>query len=331
MREPRTGFESWLSRSATLASDSPDFRSLLALARNRCADGYSPTVPSGAPGRAAALRLRRILQNFLSNALRYTRHGHVLLGCRRRGGVLSIQVLDTGPGIPTEHLEQDIFEEFRRFQPRDETGAKGMGLGLAIVQRMARALAHPIRVSSEVGRGSMFAVEVPISGAQAPATPEVAAPRPATRLDEALVLCLDNETTILEGMQQLLEGWSCEVIVAVDTESALAAIGRARSTAAGIRGMVAAFLSWVGEHPQLATLMLAVFLPMWDLTQLAKLDLHVIRLARVWNAFYTVYQKDRQVDIATRGLLTKPQPPAKWMESPATLPVAAPVTPPRAA
>jgi PAS domain S-box-containing protein len=171
--------------------------------------------------------LRRILQNFLSNALRYTKQGRVLLGCRRRGGFLSIQVLDTGPGIPAEHLDRDIYEEFRRFQPRDETGTKGMGLGLAIVQRMARALDLQINVRSELGRGSMFSVEVPISGAQAALATEGAGPRPAASLDEALVLCVDNEASILEGMTQLLEGWSCEVVTALDTQSALAALENA--------------------------------------------------------------------------------------------------------
>ena len=167
--------------------------------------------------------LRRILQNFLSNALRYTSQGRVLLGCRRRGEFLSIQVLDTGPGIPAEHLEKDIFEEFRRFQPRDAVGAKGMGLGLAIVQRMARALGHEIRVQSELGRGSVFSVEVPIAATQHLAAEEIA-PRPAARLDEAMVLCIDNEPSILEGMAQLLEGWSCTVVTATDTDSAMAAL-----------------------------------------------------------------------------------------------------------
>ena len=171
--------------------------------------------------------LRRILQNFLSNALRYTRRGRVLLGCRRRGGLLVIQVLDTGPGIPAEHLERDIYEEFRRFQPRDELGAKGMGLGLAIVQRMARALGHEIRVQSELGRGSVFSVEVPISAVQAVVEPLPAAPRPAARLDQAFVLCIDNEHDILEGMTRLLEGWSCEVLTATDTPAALAALEQA--------------------------------------------------------------------------------------------------------
>ena len=182
------------------------------------------TVPSSVTVHSDRQFLRRILQNFLSNALRYTREGRVLLGCRRRGQFLSIQVWDTGPGIPAEHLERDIYEEFRRFQPRDEFGAKGMGLGLAIVQRMARALGHDIRVRSEVGRGSMFAVEVPIALSRAPAFDEHIEARPAARLDEALVLCVDNEHSILEGMSQLLEGWSCSVVTATGTAGALAAM-----------------------------------------------------------------------------------------------------------
>jgi len=171
--------------------------------------------------------LRRILQNFLSNALRYTKQGRVLMGCRRRGNFLLIQVLDTGPGISEEHLERDIYEEFRRFQPRDETGAKGMGLGLAIVQRMARALDHHIEVRSELGRGSVFSVAVPISGAEAVVLPQPVAALPAARLDDAFVLCVDNEHSILEGMSRLLEGWSCEVLTATDTETALQALERA--------------------------------------------------------------------------------------------------------
>ena len=168
--------------------------------------------------------LRRILQNFLSNALRYTREGRVLIGCRRRGDRLAIEVYDTGPGISSEHLEEDIFEEFRRFQARDELGAKGMGLGLAIVKRMARALGHEVRVRSELGRGSVFSVEVPVSTAQSPAAGTPEAPRVAARLDQAQVLCIDNEQSILEGMAQLLEGWSCDVLTATGTAEALEAL-----------------------------------------------------------------------------------------------------------
>ncbi|NGP52628.1 hybrid sensor histidine kinase/response regulator [Thioalkalivibrio sp. XN8] len=182
------------------------------------------TAPSSVIVHTDRQFLRRILQNFLSNALRYTRQGKVLLGCRWRGDMLSIQVLDTGPGIAAEHLESDIFEEFRRFQPRDELGAKGMGLGLAIVQRMARALGHQVRVRSELGRGSVFSVDVPISTAPVLPARKPAEPLPAARLDEAVVLCIDNEQSILEGMTHLLEGWSCSVLTATNTGAALAAL-----------------------------------------------------------------------------------------------------------
>jgi len=192
------------------------------IARNRGID--LRTLPCRLAVHSDRQFLRRILQNFLSNALRYTKQGRVVLGCRRRGDVLSIQVCDTGPGIPTEHLENDIYEEFRRFQPRDEMGAKGMGLGLAIVRRMARALGHEIRVRSVLGRGSVFSVEVPLAASQAPVAAPVVVTGPAARLDEALVLCVDNEANILEGMAQLLEGWSCEIVTATDTASGLAAL-----------------------------------------------------------------------------------------------------------
>lgn len=181
--------------------------------------------------------LRRILQNFLSNALRYTTRGRVLLGCRRRGDHVSIQVLDTGPGIPAKHLEHDIYEEFRRLQPRDELGTKGMGLGLAIVRRMARSLGHPVHVQSVIGRGSVFSVDVPVAPTAlefAPATlgsdsGATAAARvsPLARCERALVLCVDNEQTILEGMTRLLEGWACEVVSASGTVSALERLDRA--------------------------------------------------------------------------------------------------------
>jgi signal transduction histidine kinase/CheY-like chemotaxis protein len=181
------------------------------------------TVPCTLAVRSDRQFLRRILQNFLSNALRYTRTGKVLLGCRRRGDRLSIQVWDTGPGIADEHLDE-IFEEFRRLQPRDERGAKGMGLGLAIVQRMARALGHEVLVRSRPGHGSMFAVEVPIAATAPVALRAPARPRTAASLDRAVVLCVDNESSILEGMTQLLGGWTCHVLTAEDTDSALATL-----------------------------------------------------------------------------------------------------------
>jgi Na+/proline symporter/CheY-like chemotaxis protein/anti-sigma regulatory factor (Ser/Thr protein kinase) len=163
--------------------------------------------------------LRRIVQNLLANAVRYTARGRVLLGCRRRGGVLSIEVWDTGPGIPEDRLAE-VFVEFRQLQrPGDERG-RGLGLGLAIVERLATILGHRIRVRSEVGKGSCFAIEVPL--VRAVETPRPRAPRSRSRnLAGALVLCIENEASILAASRALLSGWSCEVVAAATPEAAL--------------------------------------------------------------------------------------------------------------
>jgi Na+/proline symporter/signal transduction histidine kinase len=166
--------------------------------------------------------LRRILQNFLANALRYTVRGRVLVGCRRRGTALRIDVWDTGPGIPEESFA-DIFQEFHRLEPKPDSG-RGLGLGLAIVDRIARMLDHPVAVRSRLGHGSCFSVTVPIAQA-APA----AAPRPLTRrrrsFGGALVICIDNDTAILEGMEALLGGWQCEVIGSAGVAETLTRLG----------------------------------------------------------------------------------------------------------
>ena len=107
--------------------------------------------------------LRRVIQNFLSNAIRYTPSGKILLGCRRLKGYIRIEVWDTGPGIPEDQLTH-IFEEFRRFQQgRDK---KGLGLGLAIVDRICGMLNHPVNVQSVQGLGSVFSITVPVAPAE---------------------------------------------------------------------------------------------------------------------------------------------------------------------
>ncbi|MFT4191249.1 MAG: PAS-domain containing protein [Comamonas sp.] len=121
--------------------------------------------------------LRRILQNYLSNAVRYTRRGGILLGVRRRGGWLRIEVHDQGPGIPESRLDE-IFEEFRRLD-EGHGDDRGAGLGLAIVDRIGRLLGHPIGVSSQLGRGSVFWVEVPLGEAPQSAAARVSRPAPA--------------------------------------------------------------------------------------------------------------------------------------------------------
>ena len=103
--------------------------------------------------------LRRILQNLLTNALRYTQRGGVLMGCRRKGGEVRIQVHDTGPGIP-EAQRQAIFQEFQRGEAKTGDGA-GFGLGLSIVRRFATVLGHDVQLSSCVGYGSTFSVTLP--------------------------------------------------------------------------------------------------------------------------------------------------------------------------
>lgn len=168
--------------------------------------------------------LRRILQNFLSNAVRYTQAGEVAMMATATAGGVAISVRDTGPGIAAED-QLLIFEEFRRLAKRgdNDTGERGMGLGLAIVQRAARMLGLHVGLDSVLGQGSTFSVTVP---AAAPAERPQLAGRaaPAAGVGRACVLVIDNEPTILAGMQAVLEGWGCQVLTAPDSREALAAV-----------------------------------------------------------------------------------------------------------
>lgn len=169
--------------------------------------------------------LRRVLQNFVSNAVKYTRSGRVLLGARRHGDTISIEVLDTGPGIP-EDKRDTIFQEFQRLEGAGSTVA-GLGLGLSIVERICRILDHPIGLVSAAGRGSAFSVSVPLTKAR-PRTQAAAGPRPQVGTLEGLnVLCIDNEPAILEGMKVLLSGWKCSVQTAASAAEALRVTGNA--------------------------------------------------------------------------------------------------------
>ncbi|MBK8288553.1 MAG: PAS-domain containing protein [Cellvibrionales bacterium] len=166
--------------------------------------------------------LRRILQNFLSNAVRYTSQGGVLLGCRRRGNVLRIEVWDTGPGIPLDK-RREIFQEFRRLKtPEYDKAEKGLGLGLAIAERISRLLNHPINLRSWWRHGSVFSVDVPL-GEMPLISPVLTQPTVDNlgNLAGLYVLCIDNEASVLAGMKALLEGWGCVVSTARDENSAL--------------------------------------------------------------------------------------------------------------
>ncbi len=163
--------------------------------------------------------LRRALQNFLANALRYTREGGVLLGLRHRGQQIELQVWDTGPGIPGHHLNQ-IFEEFRRFDQPGIGDERGLGLGLSICQRIARTLDHPLLVQSRVGHGSMFSIRVPVGMAtQQPISRDIVAVPDA--LDGLRVLCVDNDPDILDGMRALLIRWKATALIASTVDEAL--------------------------------------------------------------------------------------------------------------
>jgi signal transduction histidine kinase len=163
--------------------------------------------------------LRRVLQNFLANALRYTDRGSVLLGVRRHGDVLCIAVHDTGPGIGADQREA-IFEEFRR---GDDAPGQGLGLGLAIAQRIAGLLGSDIHLRSVPAQGSMFAVDVPRASA---AHPQRVVPR---GLAGMRVLVVDNEPQALSALTAVLQGWGCEVVAVADGDAAASALATTAS------------------------------------------------------------------------------------------------------
>ena len=156
--------------------------------------------------------LRRVLQNFLTNAVRYTEKGKVLLGCRRLEHSLEIQVWDTGFGIPENRLE-DIFIEFKRLESGPHAQKNGIGLGLAIAQRTAGALSHPLQVVSNYEQGSMFSIQVPLGDSALTQVQKLATESPPNhyQLDGFKVLVIDNEVSIQQGMQSMLGLWGCDV------------------------------------------------------------------------------------------------------------------------
>ncbi len=181
-------------------------------------------VASSAAVRSDRRLLRRLLQNLISNAITYPPAGRVRIGVRRRRGKVRVLVLDTGPGIP-QSKQKLIFKEFQRLDHAGSRAQRGLGLGLSIVERLARVLDHPVSLASTVGRGSRFSVELPgappIPAAQVAPAP---APPPAAALEGLTVLCIDNEPAILDGMETLLDGWGCRVVKAADVAGALAAV-----------------------------------------------------------------------------------------------------------
>jgi len=176
--------------------------------------------------------LRRILQNFVSNALRYTRQGEVVVEVTAHDGFARIAVNDTGRGIAPEHFAT-IFEEFRRLS--HDRGPAGNGLGLAIVKRASEALGHRVEVSSVPGEGSQFAVWVPLGERLREASPVA---RGRERHEDVggggSVLILDNDPAILQGMEALLERWSYRVLTAPSLDALTARIAQGQITSGQI-------------------------------------------------------------------------------------------------
>ena len=171
--------------------------------------------------RSDFILLERVVFNLISNAVRYTSHGGLLVGCRKRGNELRIEVWDTGAGIPADQRER-IFVEFYRLDEQDRDRRGGLGLGLAIVDRACRLLKHNVDVKSAPGKGSCFAITVPMVPAQ---ELTAAAPTPLhnqlERSNGKLVLVIDNDPLVLEGMGGILRSWGCRVITAMSDGKAL--------------------------------------------------------------------------------------------------------------
>lgn len=170
-------------------------------------------VESGVAVYSDVRLLRRVLQNFLTNAFRYNPGGRVLLGCRRLGDKVRIEVWDNGPGIPADKQEA-IFDEFSRLDHSRTAREQGLGLGLAIARGIALVLGHILTLRSWPGAGSVFAITLNLA-TRPVATTQVAAPTQRdSQLEGIRVLCIDNESDILIAMHSLLGRWGCEVVCA---------------------------------------------------------------------------------------------------------------------
>ncbi|HKY02879.1 MAG TPA: hybrid sensor histidine kinase/response regulator [Burkholderiales bacterium] len=179
-------------------------------------------APCSATLRSDPALVERILRNFASNAVTHTSQGKILIGCRRAGASLRVSVYDTGPGIPdTQH--KAIFDEFYQAGNPERDRSKGLGLGLAIVDRLARLLIAPIILRSQVGRGSLFAVELQRTSETAvSAQTKDIAPR---SLNDVHVVIVDDEATILNATSLLLGTWGCKVTTAASLIEALERLG----------------------------------------------------------------------------------------------------------
>jgi signal transduction histidine kinase len=178
-------------------------------------------VPTNLWVRSDAILLERILQNLVSNAVRFAAYGGVVIGCRRRGGELRIDVCDTGPGIPKDR-QRDVFSEFSQIEGPHQDRQRGLGLGLAIVERLCRLLGHRVELASTLARGSRFSIFVPRVASRTELARPLAAPPSGLDLAAGkLVVVIDDDAMNLEGLSGLLGNWGCRVVTAATIEQAL--------------------------------------------------------------------------------------------------------------
>ena len=206
----------------------------LAQLLHRVADSHGPqatrqqlqliVAPTRCAVRTDAVLLERVLGNLVSNAIRYTERGKILLGCRRRSGGVELQVWDTGIGIAPEQLPH-VFEEFFQIDNPERDRGKGLGLGLAIVKRTLELLEHPYALRSTLGRGTCFSILLPWAEAAplAPARPEV--PASGRRIAGAFIAVIDDEADTRRAMQALCHSWGAHVLIAASAEQCLARLG----------------------------------------------------------------------------------------------------------
>ncbi|MGE5170578.1 MAG: ATP-binding protein [Rudaea sp.] len=203
--------------------------------------------------RSDPMLLERILRNLVTNALRYTRRGGVVIGCRRRGDAYAIEVWDSGGGIPPHELPR-IFEEFYQIDNAQRDRSRGLGLGLAIVRRLGELLGHPIEVASREGRGSVFRVRVPAGDAEAAEAPR-ASVHPHDVLAGRRILVIDDDPNVRAATVRLLAQWGCDATAVGDPASAVRAYGAGEAPEAmivdfrlGAKGDGLDAIAWLRER-----------------------------------------------------------------------------------
>ena len=163
--------------------------------------------------------MERVLRNLVSNAVRYTDRGRIVVGCRSRGANVSVQVWDTGRGIPPDQQER-VFQEYYQIGNPERDRTKGLGLGLAIVRRLTDLMECSLTLRSQAGRGSCFEVAIPLADGQSEVA-EPAAGSPSGALARGLVVVIDDEPAIREATMSLLGGWGYDVIAAGSGDDAI--------------------------------------------------------------------------------------------------------------